>query len=68
LQSVAKSLKAAPELKNVPNDVEELKNQFAKFGSRLTELESKINGDAERGNSGIKVFLHVFSKGVVCLF
>ena len=43
MSSVAKSLKAAPELKSIPGEVDSLKNKVAEFGSRLTEVESKID-------------------------
>ena len=43
LTRLSNSLKAAPELKSLPNEVEELKKNVAQFGSRLTEMESKVD-------------------------
>jgi len=45
LESISQSLRAAPELKDLPREVDEVKNDVAKFGSRLAELESKVNTD-----------------------
>lgn len=42
VSSVSNSLKAAPELKTIPQEVDALKNNVAQFGSRLTEVETKI--------------------------
>ena len=42
LSEVQSSLKAAPELKTLPQEVDDIKNDLAKFGSKLTELEEAV--------------------------
>ncbi len=42
VSSIISSLASAPGLKDLPQDVEQINVDLAKFGSRLTEVESKM--------------------------
>ena len=42
VEGIHLSLAAAPELQMLPAEVSEVKNDVAKFGARLTELEAKV--------------------------
>ena len=43
LEVVRESLKAAPELKTLPDEVQEVKEDVAKFGVRITEMEKRLS-------------------------
>ena len=44
VEALLKSLADAPHLKSIPEDVKEVKENVAKFGSKMTELESQLTG------------------------
>ncbi|TRY74468.1 hypothetical protein TCAL_08311 [Tigriopus californicus] len=46
LVQVEASLKTAPELLELPQQIQAIQNEMAKFGSRLTEVESKLHSPA----------------------
>eukprot|EP00096_Caligus_rogercresseyi_P013063 TRINITY_DN5721_c0_g1_i1.p1 TRINITY_DN5721_c0_g1~~TRINITY_DN5721_c0_g1_i1.p1 ORF type:complete len:333 (-),score=63.12 TRINITY_DN5721_c0_g1_i1:248-1246(-) len=44
LRTLMKTLDSAPELKTLPKDMEDAQKNLAKFGSALTNLESRVSG------------------------
>jgi len=44
VEALLKSLADAPHLKSIPEDVKDVKENVAKFGSKMTELESQLTG------------------------
>jgi len=51
LASVTKSLEEAPHLKTLPSEVKDIRTEVAKFGSRIAELESKVESRSVQSRS-----------------
>ena len=51
LISVTKSLEEAPHLKTLPSEVSDIRTEVAKFGSRIAELESKVESQSVQSRS-----------------
>ena len=51
LASVTKSLEEAPHLKTLPSEVTDIRTEVAKFGSRIAELESKVESGSVQSRS-----------------